>query len=75
MGDPAADLSRDDRDSAASLPKAVVIDPSFDWEADQPPRIAWHRSVLYAKVAEVAGHDGAQIPAQPSSCPGTHAPD
>ena len=32
VGDPAADLSRDDRDSAAFVPKGVVIDPTFDWE-------------------------------------------
>jgi starch phosphorylase len=29
VGDPAADLSRDDRDSAPFVPKAVVIDPAF----------------------------------------------
>jgi pullulanase/glycogen debranching enzyme len=32
LGDPAGDLSRDDRDSAALVPKGVVIDPTFDRE-------------------------------------------
>jgi isoamylase len=30
------DLSRDDRDSAPFVPKAVVVDPDFDWTADAP---------------------------------------
>ena len=40
VGDPAADLSRDDRDSAAFAPLAAVIDPAFDWQGDRPPRDA-----------------------------------
>jgi isoamylase len=47
VGDPSSDLSRDDRDSAAFVPKSVVIDPAFDWEGDQLPRIPWHRSIVY----------------------------
>ncbi len=47
IGHPEADLSRDDRDSAAGLPKCVVIDPAFDWEDDAPPRIPWHRTIIY----------------------------
>jgi glycogen operon protein len=35
------------RDDAASKPKAVVVDGSFDWERDTPPRVAWHDTVLY----------------------------
>ena len=34
VGYPAADLARDDRDNAGAIPKAVVIDPAFDWEGD-----------------------------------------
>ncbi len=47
VGDPSGDLSRDDRDSAAFVPRSVVIDPSFDWDGDRPPRTPWHRSVVY----------------------------
>jgi len=41
------DLSFDRRDSAAGMLKGVVVDPSFTWGSDQPPRIPWHESVIY----------------------------
>jgi len=47
IGDKDADLSRDDRDDAWGKPKCVVIDPSFDWEGDRPPRRAWNDSIIY----------------------------
>jgi isoamylase len=47
IGDPAADLSRDDRDSAGAMPKCVVVDPAFSWGDDRAPRIPWNRSVIY----------------------------
>ena len=47
LGDPDEDLSRDGRDSAAALPKSVVIDPSFTWQDDRHPRTPWNRSVIY----------------------------
>jgi len=47
LGDPAEDLARDERDSAAAMPKGVVVDPAFDWEGDRPPRTPWHRTVIY----------------------------
>jgi isoamylase len=25
----------------------VVIDPAFDWEGDAPPRIPWHKTLIY----------------------------
>jgi len=42
-----ADPRRDERDDAGAVPKAVVIDPTFDWGADCPPLIPWHHSVIY----------------------------
>jgi len=48
VGAPDADLSSDPRDTAASAPLAVVIDPAFTWGADRPPRIPWHHTRLYA---------------------------
>lgn len=47
VGDPAEDLSRDDRDSAQGIPKCVVIDPAFTWGEDRPPRIPWHKTIIY----------------------------
>jgi pullulanase/glycogen debranching enzyme len=47
IGDPAADLSRDDRDNAAFAPLAAVIDPAFDWQGDRPPATPWHKTVIY----------------------------
>jgi isoamylase len=29
------------------VPRGVVIDPEFDWEGDEPPRIPLYRSVIY----------------------------
>ena len=34
-------------DSAPYVPKGVVVNPYFDWGNDQPPRIPYHRSVIY----------------------------
>ena len=38
---------RDDRDSAAHVPRAVVVDDRFDWGDDSPPQAAWVRTVIY----------------------------
>jgi glycogen operon protein len=64
VGDPAADLSRDDRDSAPFVPKAVVVDPAFEWEDDRPPRTPWHQSIVYEVHAKgfTARHPG--VPAR-----------
>ena len=34
LGEPLEDLSRDENDNAAYMPKSVVVDPSFDWQGD-----------------------------------------
>jgi isoamylase len=34
-------------DSAQHVPKAVVINPFFDWHDDRPPRTAYHDTVIY----------------------------
>ena len=47
VGHKSEDLSFDRRDSASGMPKCKVIDTAFTWGADQPPRIAWHDSVIY----------------------------
>jgi isoamylase len=47
IGHPDADRSFDDRDSAGCMPKAVVIDPSFAWGDDRPPRIPSNHTLVY----------------------------
>jgi isoamylase len=44
FGDPD---SRNDDDSAAAMPKSVVINPFFDWENDRAPRRQYADSVIY----------------------------
>jgi len=41
------DTTRDDRDSAAFVPKAVVTDPVFDWDGDKALRRRWAGTVIY----------------------------
>ncbi len=57
-------------DSAAFVPKAVVVDPSFDWEGDRPPRTPAHESVVYEVHVKgfTAGH-----PDVPPELRGTYA--
>ncbi|MGE5519733.1 MAG: glycogen debranching protein GlgX [Candidatus Dadabacteria bacterium] len=47
VGHPDGDLSYSEEDSAPFVPKSVVIDPRFDWEGDQPPKIPYHLSIIY----------------------------
>ncbi len=44
---PDEDLSFSDVDDAASVPKSVVIDQSFDWQGDQLLRTPWHETIIY----------------------------
>ena len=41
------DLTRDDRDSAPFVPKAVVVDPDFDWDADEALRHRWEETLIW----------------------------
>jgi glycogen operon protein len=45
--DPNADLTIDEADDAAAIPKCVVIDPFFDWQDDKPPARPWSDTVIY----------------------------
>jgi glycogen operon protein len=47
IGDPAQDLSLDERDNAHLAPLAAVVDPAFTWGDDAPPRTPWHETVIY----------------------------
>ena len=46
-GSPDADLRPDTDDSADAMPRCVVVDPSFGWEDDRPPRTPFAETVIY----------------------------
>jgi glycogen operon protein len=70
IGHPEADLSRDRRDSAAHLPKCVVIDQAFTWGDDRPLRIPWNETIIYE--VHVKGFT-ARNPNVPEALRGTYA--
>jgi isoamylase len=41
------DLTFDDRDSAAFMPRCRVIDPAFTWGEERTPRTSWAQTVIY----------------------------
>ncbi|MDH1265207.1 glycogen debranching protein GlgX, partial [Pseudomonas sp. GD03944] len=47
IGHEDGDLSFDERDSAAFVPKSKVIDPAFTWGEQPAPRIPWDSTVIY----------------------------
>jgi glycogen operon protein len=47
VGGAQEDLARDFRDDAWGMPKAAVIDHSFDWGNDQKPGTPLHSSIIY----------------------------
>ncbi|MFW6105907.1 MAG: glycogen debranching protein GlgX [Desulfovermiculus sp.] len=64
------DAGRDQRDNAAYAPLCAVIDPSFVWGDDTPPRIPWSETVIYE--AHVKGLT-AQHPGVPKELRGTYS--
>ncbi|HVE78706.1 MAG TPA: glycogen debranching protein GlgX, partial [Gemmatimonadaceae bacterium] len=47
VGGPNEDLEPDQTNSAGSMPKSVVVDPTFAWGEDRAPRIPWTHTVIY----------------------------
>jgi isoamylase len=47
VGDAEEDLSFDERDSAAGMPRSQVIDNSFDWGNDRHPNLACNERLIY----------------------------
>jgi len=45
--DPAADLSRDERDNTRIVPKSIVVDDTFDWQGDVPPDYDLEKLLVY----------------------------
>src|SRR6185295_297052 len=70
VGDPFADLSFDARDSAPWAPLGSVADPSFTWGDDRPPRIPWHKTLIYE--LHVKGFSK-RMPGVPEKLQGTYA--
>jgi isoamylase len=58
----------DKRDSAAHMPKCVVIDPAFTWLRDRRPNVPWEQTILYE--AHVRGYTK-RHPAVPKELRGT----
>jgi isoamylase len=59
-----------DADSAGHVPKAVVVNPYFDWADERAPRTPYHESVVYE--AHVKGLT-ATHPAVPEEMRGTYS--
>ncbi|MBI3246226.1 MAG: glycogen debranching protein GlgX [Deltaproteobacteria bacterium] len=70
LGHQEADLSYDERDSAAGAPKCVVVDTAFAWGNDAHPRRPWHQTLIYE--LHVKGFT-ARHPDVPSHLRGTYA--
>ena len=70
IGDELEDLSRDFRDNAWAMPKAVVVDSAFDWGEDMRPQTPLAESVIYE--AHVRGFTKLH-PEVPEAMRGTYA--
>ena len=64
------DLTFDERDSAAFVPKCRVVDDAFTWGHDRKPMIPWERTIFYE--THVKGFT-MRHPAVPEALRGTYA--
>ncbi|MBU6449337.1 MAG: glycogen debranching protein GlgX [Rhodospirillales bacterium] len=62
VGSPREDLSFDRRDSANFMPKGVVVDDSFQWGNDAPPRRSWEETVIYELHPRGFTHQHQDVP-------------
>ena len=60
----------DSRDSAAYVPRSIVVDDTFDWGDDRRPRTSWAETVIYEM--HVKGFT-ARHPSVPEPLRGTYA--
>jgi isoamylase len=58
------DLTFDERDSAALVPKCVVIDPAFTWARDRRPSVPWDRTIVYELHVKGFTKRNSKIPEQ-----------
>ncbi len=47
IGHADGDLSFDERDSAAFVPKSQIVDPAFTWGSERRPSVPWERTIFY----------------------------
>ncbi len=47
IGDSGGEYAKDLRDSAADIPRCVVVDQAFTWGPDRPLKIPWDQTVIY----------------------------
>ena len=52
------DLSFDRSNNAPGMPKGRVIDPSFTWGEDRPPRTPWHETISGSFDEKSSSGDG-----------------
>ena len=70
-----ADLSCGGRDSAANMPKCMVMDDRFDWKDERRPGIAWNKMVIYEMhVGGFTRHPSSGA-GHPGTCLGDHRED
>jgi len=62
LNSPRADLTPDRRDSAPGMPKAVVVDDSFQWGDDRPPAVPWPMTSIYEMHVRGASMLRADLP-------------
>ncbi len=70
LGHPSEDLVMDERDNAPFAPLCAVVDTTFSWGDDRPPKTPWYKTVLYE--AHVSGMT-MKHPDVPSALRGTYA--
>ena len=56
--------SRNDVDSAAAMPRSLVLDPSFEWAGDQPPAIPYSDTVIYETHVKGLTRRHPQVPGE-----------
>ncbi|MDA4112073.1 MAG: glycogen debranching enzyme GlgX, partial [Thaumarchaeota archaeon] len=47
VDDPSEDISFDERDSSAFLPKSIVVETEYNWEGDKLLRTPWNDTIIY----------------------------
>ena len=47
LGNPQEDFRMDKVDNAPYAPLGVVVDPSYQWGDDRPPRVPWEETIIY----------------------------